>query len=322
MQDKINSLLKDAIARISASDNTSLSALRQHYLGKQGVLSSFAADLPSLPPNKRKDFGTFFNQAKKLITEALDKRELQAKEQLASNLDITRPGHKPTIGHLHPITHIIREAKEIFGSLGFVCVDGPEVELDIYNFQKLRLHKDHPARDSQDTYYVTDDQLLRTHTSNMQVRYMEAHKPPLRAIFPGRVYRRDQIDATHLPGFYQLEGLLVDQNTSMSDLIGTLSYFIERLFGQGREIRIYGHHFPYTEPSIEIEMKHDNGQWMEILGAGMVHPEVLENVDLDPKKYRGWAFGMGPERLAMLKWGITDIRSFYTGDIRFLEQFL
>lgn len=321
MEQKLLRLQQEAIGAIAKADRDTLPVLRQKLLGKKGTLSGFIKILPTLSESERRTIGPHVNTLKRAIEKALTDRLEELALLPQEELDVTVPGTRPAIGYLHPLTLIINEAKKIFGSLGFVSLEGPEVELDEYNFQKLNLHKDHPARDVQDTYYLTEEQLLRTHTSPMQIRYMETHQPPLRAIFPGRVYRRDQIDATHLPSFYQLEGLLVDDQTSMSDLIGVLHHFVERMFGRGRAIRVYGHYFPYTEPSIEIEMRGENGSWMEILGAGMVHPAVLRNVNIDPQRYRGWAFGMGPERLAMLKWSIADIRSFYTGDLRFLEQF-
>lgn len=318
--DDLTKLTSQAISGIARANRVKLLNIQMQYLGKNGTLTHATKQLAHAPKEERKALGIKINEVKHTILAALKEREM-ALTRKEPAIDTTVPGTKHTVGHLHPITHIVEEAREIFASIGFVMVDGPEVELDSYNFQKLRLHKDHPARDTQDTYYIAQDVLLRTHTSPMQIRYMETHKPPLRAIFPGRVYRRDQIDATHLPGFFQLEGLLVDHKTSMSELIGVLHYFVQRLFGQDRKIRIYGHYFPYTEPSIEVEMRHSDGRWMEILGAGMVHPEVLTNCHIDPTEFRGWAFGMGPERLAMLKWEISDIRSFYSGDLRFLEQF-
>ncbi len=321
MEQQLRRLQEEALQTIATADQRTLLTVRHTYLGKKGKLSQFTSRFPELREDERRVIGPIVNAVKIAITEALHDRERMLSAAPSEELDVTIPGIPPHRGSLHPLTRIIREAKQIFASLGFVAVDGPEVELDEYNFQKLNLHKDHPARDAQDTYYITEEALLRTHTSPMQIRYMETHKPPLRALFPGRVYRRDQIDATHLPSFFQLEGLLVDEQTSMSDLIGVLHHFTQRMFGQERRIRVYGHYFPYTEPSIEVEMQDEHGEWLEILGAGMVHPQVLRNVHIDPKQFRGWAFGMGPERLAMLKWGIGDIRSFYTGDLRFLEQF-
>ncbi len=303
--------------------------LRIRYLGrKHGLLQKLYSEIPKLTNDQKKEFVPVLNSLKELITNSFELKNSHLKESrpkpLNSELyeiDPTIPGLKPNIGHSHPTLKIIKEIKEIFAYLGFDWTDGPEVEFDSYNFQKLRLHKDHPARDTQQTYYINDEVLLRTQTSSMQIRYMENHKPPIRMLFPGRVYRREQLDATHLPAFYQIEGLLVSEAAKMTDLIGTLDYFVKKMFGEKTKVRFYGHHFPYTEPSIEVEVLYKNGKWLEILGAGMIHPEVLKNCNIDPKKYRGWAFGMGPERIAMLKYGIEDIRLFYSNDRRFLDQF-
>lgn len=312
-----------------ASTAKEVEELRIRYLGrKQGLLQRLYSEIPKLSIEKKKKLVPELNSLKQSIERVFSKRETTTKQVTrATNvsefytMDPTSPGLRPDIGHSHPTIQIIDEIKEIFAYLGFDWMDGPEVEFDSYNFQKLRLHKDHPARDTQQTYYINDEVLLRTQTSSMQIRYMETHKPPLRMLFPGRVYRREQLDATHLPAFYQIEGLLVSSETKMTDLIGVLDYFAKKMFGEKTRVRFYGHHFPYTEPSIEVEVLYKNGKWLEILGAGMVHPEVLKNCKIDPKKYRGWAFGMGPERIAMLKYGIEDIRLFYSNDRRFLDQF-
>jgi len=313
-----------------------LENLRIKYFGrKRGILTKIASSLPSLSLNEKKILGPIFNHLKGELSQSLKEREsglssaspkptkeIKQKPSTSSLLfDPTAPGKKVSTGHQNPVISVIEEIKEIFHYLGFTYIDGPEVDLDLYNFQKLRIGKDHPARDTQQTYYLNDEVVLRTHTSSMQVRYMETHKPPIRVLFPGRTFRRDPVDATHLPSFYQIEGLLVDNDSSMTDLIGTLDFVIKRFFGSKTKTRVYGHYFPYTEPSIEVEVLHKNGKWMEILGAGMVHPEVLKNGRIDPRKYRGWAFGMGPERMAMLKYGINDIRLFYNGDLRFINQF-
>lgn len=301
-----------------------LEEARVKYFGrKQGLITKVADELPKLRLEEKRKVGSELNEIKKELLEALEssKSTLSTKSGEES-IDITYPSIKPSLGHLHPITLVIGEIKEAFHYLGFSFIDGPEAELDLYNFQQLRISKDHPARDLQQTYYLNENLLLRTHTSSMQVRFMETHKPPIRVMFPGRVYRRDQIDATHLPSFYQIEGLQVDENINMSNLIGVLNYFAKRIFGKEAKIRVYGHHFPYTEPSVEIEVYYPKiKKWVEILGAGMVHPEVLKNGGIDPKKYRGWAFGMGADRIAMIKYGIDDIRLLYSGDLRFGEQF-
>lgn len=319
---------------LKSTSQPELEKVRIKYLGrKQGVVTKLYSVIPKLKLKEKQSLVPQINQlkkeAEKLIAIKFDSVGLKlanTKNPGKSQRDIylldpTLPSRTVQMGHKHPTLLIIDEIKEIFHYLGFSWEDGPEIEFDSYNFQKLRIPKDHPARDTQQTYYLDEDLLLRTQTSSMQIRYMEAHKPPLRMLFPGRVYRREQIDATHLPAFYQIEGLLVDKKTTMADLIGVLDFFVKKMFGQNSKIRIYGHHFPYTEPSIEVEVLHKNGKWLEILGAGMVHPEVLKNCGIDPKLHRGWAFGMGPERIAMLRYGIEDIRLFYSNDINFLEQF-
>lgn len=307
----------------SAKTDKNLQDLKVKYLGrKSGLVTKLTEQLPKLKIEEKRQFGPLINNLKREVEQLSNQKP--KKESSKDPFDVTQPGLTPAIGRLHPTTQIINQIKDIFHYLGFTFVDGPEVELDLYNFQKLRLHPDHPSRDTQQTYYLSEDQstLLRTHTSNMQVRYMEKHQPPLRILSPGRVYRRDASDSTHLPSFYQLEGLLVDEDARLSDLIGILDFFAKRLFGPEAKVRVYGHNFPYTEPSIELEVYYPKlKKWVELLGAGMVHPEVLENAGIDSKKYRGWAFGMGPERIAMLKYGIEDIRLLYSGDLRFLEQF-
>jgi phenylalanyl-tRNA synthetase alpha chain len=297
--------------------------LRIKYLGrKEGLLTKFTSQIKNLPAGKRSGVGTAVKQTREEIVKILNKISPEpAREVRDSKIDITAPGKKIEAGSLHPITTVIEDIKEIFHYLGFTWTDGPEVESDLYNFQKLNMPPDHPARDAQQTYYINDETLLRTHTSNMQVRYLEQHRPPIRVLFPGRCYRRDMPDATHLPSFYQIEGLLVDSKSSMTDLLGTLDFFAKNFFGEKTQIRVYGHHFPYTEPSIEAEVYHQKKGWIEILGAGMVHPNVLRNGGVDPSKFRGWAFGMGPDRLAMLKYSINDIRILFNNDIRFLNQF-
>lgn len=330
LTDQLNNLKDD----LKGSETIEqVDSVRVKYLGrKQGTITKLFSQIPKLSLAQKREIVPLLNRLKTDAENLLDKK-LKSLNPTKVNvsavktsrdiylLDPTIPSPKPKLGHHHPTLAIIDEIKEIFHYLGFGWQDGPEVELDLYNFQKLRLHKNHPARDTQQTYYLTDELLLRTQTSSMQIRYMENHKPPLRMLFPGRTYRREQIDATHLPAFYQVEGLLVDKKTTMTDLIGVLDFFVKKMFGANSKIRVYGHHFPYTEPSIEIEVLSKGNKWLEILGAGMVHPEVLKNCGIDPKIYRGWAFGMGPERIAMLKWGIEDIRLFYSNDLTFLEQF-
>ncbi|HEY4694384.1 MAG TPA: phenylalanine--tRNA ligase subunit alpha [Candidatus Nanoarchaeia archaeon] len=330
---QINDLLRSLAKEVSNSNSSEeLETVRIKYLGRrQGIITNLFKEIPKLSLKDKKALVPSLNSLKQEAESSIEEKSASlegtpkvSKAKTVSSVDVddpTVPGIKPQVGHEHPTIKVINEIKEIFHYLGFGWQDGPEVEFDLYNFQKLRLHKDHPARDTQQTYYLTEETLLRTQTSNMQIRYMENHKPPLRMLFPGRVYRREQIDATHLPSFYQVEGLLVDKKTTMSDLIGVIDFFAKKMFGKKTKIRVYGHHFPYTEPSIEVEVLHSSGRWLEIMGAGMVHPEVLKNCRIDPKVYRGWAFGMGPERIAMLKYGIGDIRLFYSNDLTFLEQF-
>ena len=300
-----------------------LEKLRIKYLGRKGgILPKITQQIPRLPTSQRAGVGTRVKNIRSLIEEALNTETYQQQESGSENrVDVTAPGKIFETGRIHPLTHVIEEIKEIFHYLGFTWADGPEVENDAYNFQFLNIPPGHPARDTQQTYYLTNDLLLRTHTSNMQVRYLEKHKPPIRVLFPGRVYRRDMPDATHLPSFYQLEGLLVDETTSMTDLLGSLDFFVRSFFGKRSKTRVYGHHFPYTEPSLEVEVFHPKKGWIEILGAGMVHPKVLKNAKINSNRYRGWAFGMGPDRLVMLKYGIDDIRILYNNDLRFLNQF-
>ncbi|HSX57923.1 MAG TPA: phenylalanine--tRNA ligase subunit alpha [Candidatus Saccharimonadales bacterium] len=323
--EKIKKELKEASKQINSPEE--LEELRVKFLGrKQGLITNLYKEIPKLKIEDKKELVPLLNklksEAESLLTDKIVSKEKPARALATfSTEDLTIPGKKPSYGHAHPTIKIINEIKEIFHPLGFGWLDGPEIEFDLYNFQKLRLHKDHPARDLQQTYYLSDEILLRTQTSTMQIRYMEKNNPPIRMLFPGRVYRVEQLDSTHLPAFYQVEGLLVDEKIGLTDLLGTLEYFAKKMFGEEAKIRVYGHHFPYTEPSIEVEVLHKSGKWIEIMGAGMVHPEVLKNVGIDPKKYRGFAFGMGPERIAMLKYGIDDIRLFYQNQLEFLEQF-
>jgi phenylalanyl-tRNA synthetase alpha chain len=312
-----------ALKEISQSkSNKSLESLRIKYLGrKSGVLPKITRQISKFPKEQRDGVGTEINNLKAKLESLLTQKtnpEIATKE---TGFDITTPGKQIDTGSVHPITMVMDTVKEIFHSLGFSWIDGPEVELDAYNFQKLNMPPNHPARDVQQTYYIDRELLLRTHTSSMQVRYMENHKPPIRVLFPGRCYRRDMPDSTHLPSFYQIEGLLVDDVSQMSDLVGTLDYFVKSFFGKNTKTRVYGHHFAYTEPSIEMEVYYPGKGWLEVLGAGMVNPIVLKNGHIDPNKFRGWAFGMGPDRLALLKYGIGDIRILYNNDIRFLSQF-
>ena len=272
------------------------------------------------------------------IEDAIESKvqELNEKKQLeqlkAEKLDVTLPGKKPVLGAKHPLTIVLDEIKEIFVGMGFDIVEGPEVETDYYNFEALNMPKNHPARDTQDTFYINDNIVLRTQTSPVQVRTMEQQKPPIRVISPGRVYRSDAVDATHSPLFHQIEGLVVDKGITFADLKGTLETFVKRLYGEDSVVRFRPHHFPFTEPSAEVDVQcfscHGEGcrlckgeGWIEILGCGMVHPKVLSNCGIDPEVYSGFALGLGLERVAMRRYGIDDMRLFFENDVRFLNQF-
>lgn len=302
------------------------------YLGRKGLLTQVLRSLAELTVEKRKAVGQEANKLRKELESFISARQ---KEILGADsgqkIDVTAPGKKYPIGHIHPVSQILTELFEIGKSLGFAVAEGPEIETDWYNFEALNIPKHHPARDTQDSFFINDEILLRTHTSPVQIRYMENHKPPIRILAPGRTYRRDS-DATHTPMFHQLEGLLVDEQVTATDLKGTLEFFVKKIFGEERKIRLRPHYFPFTEPSFEVDVscglcegkgcrscKHSG--WLEVLGAGMVHPEVLRAGGIDPEKYQGFAFGFGIERLVMLKYGVDDMRMLYEGDLRFVEQF-
>ncbi len=321
-----------------AKSSADLEQVRVKYLGRQGILTQFLRSLSSIPVAERPEVGREANLAKAEIEALLGERlaELKAAERRhaleSQRVDLTLPGRRPSPGTLHPLTLVQDEIIEIFLGLGFAVAEGPEVESDFYNFEALNIPRDHPARDMQDTFYLSEDVLLRTHTSPMQIRIMKAMRPPLRYIFPGRVYRRDIADASHSPVFHQVEGLAVDRNISMGDLKGTLELFAREMFGPRTTTRFRPSFFPFTEPSAEVDVRCflcggegcrvcKQSGWLEILGSGMVHPQVLRNVGYDPEEVTGWAFGMGVERIAMLKYGIDDIRLFFENDLRFLTQF-
>ena len=317
-----------------------LNDIKVKYLGKKGFISELSSGIKDLSVEDKKIVGSLINELKVETNKILDeKRNILEKEELDKKLadeaiDITLPSTSLSMGTTHPLTRIIDEIETLFVSMGFDVVEGPEVEQDLYNFEKLNLPKGHPARDSQDSFYITSEMLLRTQTSPVQARTMDANleKGPIRIICPGKVYRRDDDDATHSHQFTQIEGLMVDKNLSVADLKGVLELFAKELFGEDREIRLRPSFFPFTEPSLEADVScfKCGGKgcsickgtgWIEILGSGMVHPNVLRNCGYDPEVYTGFAFGIGPERVAMLKYGINDIRSFYTNDIRFLKNF-
>lgn len=321
-----------------AADNTELDALRVKFLGKKGELTAILKQMGGLSPEERPLIGQLANEVRGFIENLIENRrqELKAGETAArleaERIDVTMPGTPCKPGYKHPLSIVLDEIKEIFLGMGFDIAEGPEIETDYYNFEALNIPKNHPARDTQDTFYITENTLLRTQTSPVQIRVMEKKQPPIRVIAPGRVYRSDAVDATHSPLFHQIEGLVVDKGITMGDLKGSLEAFVKRLYGENSEIRLRPHHFPFTEPSCEIDVScfscHGKGcplckgeGWIEILGAGMVHPDVLRNGGIDPDVYSGYAFGMGLERVVMRRFNIDDIRLFYENDLRFLSQF-
>lgn len=318
----------------NAKDANSLEAIRVKYLGRKGLISELMGRLPSLDKGKRPAVGRELNLLKAHIQKELQKKKAlsPAGELKAEGIDITMPGILPEEGTPHPITRTLNEINDIFVSLGFRIVEGPEIEKEFYNFEALNIPLEHPSRDAFDTFYIRGDILLRSHTSTVQIRIMEKTKPPIQAIMPGRVYRPDAVDASHSFMFHQVEGLMVDKDVKFSDLKGALSLFTKRMFGEKTKTRFRPSFFPFTEPSAEVDISCiicrgkgcrvcSHRGWLEILGAGMVNPRVFEAVGYSPKKYTGFAFGMGVERIAMLKYGIDDIRLFFENDIRFLKQF-
>ena len=333
---KIKSLAKDELSKVN--DTKALEELRVKFLGKKGELTSILKQMGKLSAEERPVIGQLANQVSAEIEESITNRVKEIKALVLERklkeeeLDVTLPGNKATIGKLHPLNIVLNEIEEIFMGMGFDIADGPEVEYDYYNFEALNLPHDHPARDTQDTFYITDNILLRTQTSSVQVHVMEEKKPPIRIISPGRVYRSDAVDATHSPLFHQIEGLVVDKGITMSDLVGTLELLMKRLYGDDCKIRLRPHHFPFTEPSAEVDvmcfncggkgcsMCKDEG-YIELLGAGMVHPKVLSNCGIDPEVYSGFAFGLGLERIVMRRYGINDMRLLFENDLRFLNQF-
>ena len=339
MKAQLEAIEKKAFEELTAAqDLKDLDAVRVKYLGKKGELTAILKQMGKLSAEERPVIGQLANQVRAQIEERLEetKTNLEAHlldQRLATEtLDVTMPGKRSVLGKKHPITIVLDELKEIFIGMGFDVAQGPEVELDYYNFEALNIPKDHPARDTQDTFYINDNVVPRTQTSPIQIRVMEKQKPPIRIIAPGRVYRSDALDATHSPLFHQVEGLVVDKNITMADLKGTLEVFVKRLYGEESVVRFRPHHFPFTEPSAELDVQcfncHGEGcrlckgeGWIEILGCGMVHPKVLENCGIDPEEYSGFAFGMGLERLVMRRYNIDDLRLFYENDARFLNQF-
>ncbi|MBP5292512.1 MAG: phenylalanine--tRNA ligase subunit alpha [Clostridia bacterium] len=337
MREKLEQIRKEALQNL-ADVNADLEEIRVRYLGKKGELTSVLRSMGQLSPEERPKIGQLANEVRESIEQEISRRAAQAKDLLlqaklkSEKIDVTMPGEEPSVGHLHPLNRVQREMEEIFIGMGFSIAEGPDVELDYYNFQALNIPEGHPARDTQDTFYISDKVLLRSQTSPVQVRVMEKQKPPIRIISPGRVYRSDALDATHSPLFHQMEGLVVDKGITMGDLKGMLETFAKKMFGDSTRIRFRPHHFPFTEPSAEVDVscfvcggcgcRVCKGEgWIEILGAGMVHPFVLSNCGIDPEVYSGFAFGMGIERVAMTRYGIDDIRLFTDNDARFLNQF-
>ncbi|HOO30301.1 MAG: phenylalanine--tRNA ligase subunit alpha [Bacillota bacterium] len=339
MNDKVEAVVERALSAIENAHTTAaLEEARVRLLGRKGELTTLLRQMKSVDPEDRPKFGALVNSARETIEKELDERArvLVAAEKAArlelERIDVTMPGRAPRIGKIHPLTRGIMDITEIFVEMGFSVVEGPEVETDYYNFEALNTPKYHPARDVQDTFYVNDTVLLRTQTSPMQVREMEKREPPVKVVVPGRVYRRDQVDATHSPVFHQIEGLLVDHDITFTDLKGTLAMFARKFYGEERKVRFRPHYFPFTEPSAEMDIScaicggagcrvcKQEG-WIEVLGCGLVHPNVLRAVGYDPDELTGYAFGMGVERLVMLKHGIDDLRLLYENDLRFLSQF-
>jgi len=335
VDNSLEQIRQEALSRLdgaqSREENETLST---HYLGRKGVVTLFLRNIASLPPEERAGAGKTANALKQDLSQALERARLRIEEAERNRkgaLDITLPGRPAAPGSLHPITQATEEIGEIFERMGFEVAEGPEVESDYYNFEALNIPRDHPARDMQDTFYVSEGVVLRTHTSPIQVRVMEKQPPPVRVIAPGKVYRCDS-DLTHTPMFHQVEGLLVDEGVSFGDLKGTLTAFVHQMFDLDTPLRFRPSFFPFTEPSAEIDIGCvicrgkgcrvcSQTGWLEVLGAGMVHPAVFENVGYDPGRFSGFAFGMGVERLAMLKYRIDDIRKFFENDLRFLRQF-
>jgi phenylalanyl-tRNA synthetase alpha chain len=341
---ELEELRATAISELeSVIDLQELEKWRVKYLGRKGLLTSILRGLGSLPVDERRLTGSAANDLKLLFETRLGEKEEFLKTEHLSNslaktgIDVTLPGSPTVLGRFHPTTKILREICQVFSSMGFQVVEGPEVEWDYYNFEALNIPRDHPARDMWATFWIESEEeeksrLLRTHTSPMQIRLMERVRPPVRAIVPGKCYRYEATDATHESMFYQVEGLAVDQGITMGDLKGTLYEFARRLFGEGRKARFRCDYFPFVEPGVEMAIDCfvcqgsgcrlcGNSGWIEILGAGMVHPDVLRRVNYDPEVYTGFAFGMGVERIPMLRYGIDDIRLFYGNDMRFLRQF-
>ena len=339
MREKLEKIKQDAKESLSAVTSlNALEELRVKFLGKKGELTAIMKGMGALSAEERPKVGQLANEVRGFIGTAIEEKRAALDSAIAEmrlnaeTIDVTVPGRRPKNGGLHPLEIVLSDLEDIFIGMGFNIVDGPEVELDYYNFEALNIPKDHPARDTQDSFYINDNVVLRTQTSPMQVRTMEKQKPPIRILAPGRVYRSDAVDATHSPVFHQVEGLVVDKGITMADLKGTLEVFVHKLYGDDTRLRFRPHHCPFTEPSAEVDISCFNcggkgcnickGEgWIEILGCGMVHPKVLKNCGIDPDIYSGFAFGIGLERITMFRYDVKDLRLYYENDIRFLSQF-
>lgn len=339
MKEKLKSIMEDALNQINHSEQIEkLNEIRVAFLGKKGELTSVLKSMKEVPTEERPKVGQMVNEAREIIEKKLEEKKTafakaarEAQIQ-AETIDVTLPAVKPMMGHRHPNNIALEEVERIFIGMGYEVVEGPEVEYDYYNFEALNIPENHPAKDEQDTFYINKNIVLRTQTSPVQVREMEKGKLPIRMIAPGRVFRSDEVDATHSPSFHQIEGLVIDKNITFADLKGTLQEFAKQLFGEDTKVKFRPHHFPFTEPSAEVDIScfkcHGAGcrfckgsGWIEILGCGMVHPKVLRMSGINPEEYQGFAFGAGLERIALLKYEIDDMRLLYENDTRFLKQF-
>lgn len=339
MKEKLQSIKDEALKAIESADvPEKLNDVRVRFLGKKGELTAVLKGMKDVAPEERPKVGQLVNETRAAIEEVMEdtrrkmERAIREEKMKQEVIDVTLPSKKNMVGHRHPNTIALEEVEQIFVGMGYEVVEGPEVEYDLYNFEKLNIPADHPAKDEQDTFYINKDIVLRTQTSPVQARVMEQGKLPIRMIAPGRVFRSDEVDATHSPSFHQVEGLVIDKNISFADLKGTLEVFAKELFGPETRTKFRPHHFPFTEPSAEVDVtcfkcggkgcRFCKGSgWIEILGCGMVHPHVLEMCGIDPEEYSGFAFGMGLERIALLKYEIDDMRLLFENDIRFLKQF-
>ena len=339
MRARLDQIREQVQAQIKSCDTADkLNEIRVAVLGKKGQLTELLKSMKDVAPEERPKVGQMVNEARAEIERVLEEQKTQMEKALrearmkAEVIDVTLPARKAELGHRHPNTIALEEVERIFVGMGYEVVEGPEVERDYYNFEALNIPADHPAKDEQDTFFVTGDILLRTQTSGVQVHEMEKGKLPIRMIAPGRVFRADEVDATHSPSFHQIEGLVIDKNITFADLMGTLAQFSRELFGENTKVKFRPHHFPFTEPSAEMDVSCfkcggrgcrfcKGSGWIEILGCGMVHPHVLEMSNIDPEEYTGFAFGVGLERIALLKYEIDDMRLLYENDIRFLRQF-